>query len=86
MITHYQGSRGLMAIDEMPYPYLVNARDKLVLSQIGNARQDEIDAMSARIKALDAEREEALRIAEEAAAVQTADIETELASAALEGF
>jgi hypothetical protein len=46
MITHYNGSRGPMPIATMPYPYLLNARDKLVREQKDGARQDEIDAMA----------------------------------------
>lgn len=58
MTTHYEGSRGPMEIASMPYPYLRNARDKLVREQRDGERQAEIDAMSAQIDKLDAERVE----------------------------
>lgn len=53
--THYHGSKGPMEIASMPYPYLKNARDKLARERKGDERQDELDAMTARIEQLDAE-------------------------------
>lgn len=81
--THYMGSRGLMAIDEMPFPYLLNARDKLV-REGDPARQPEVEAMSARLKVLDAEH--AAAEAAKPEPERTDDIEATLASADLEGF
>ncbi len=54
MTTHYEGSRGPVLIETMPYPYLLNARDKLVREQRKGERQAEIDAMTARIADIDA--------------------------------
>lgn len=54
MTTHYNGSRGPMLIADMPYPYMLNARDKLVREQKDGERQAEIDAMTARLAEIDA--------------------------------
>lgn len=54
MTTHYHGSKGPVLIAEMHYPHLLNARDKLVREQKDGARQDEIDAMTARLAEIDA--------------------------------
>lgn len=56
MTTHYiSDSRGPVEIATMPFRHLQNSYDKLVRDQIGEARQDEIDAMRARLDALNAE-------------------------------
>lgn len=81
-VTHYQGSRGPVEIATMPFTYAQNARDKLVREQIGDERQEEIDALGAHLKAMDDARK-----AEEAAkATDPAEIEGALAAADLEGF
>jgi len=54
MTTHYHGSRGPVEIATMPYPYLLNARDKLRRDQQDGERQAEIDAMSARLAEIEA--------------------------------
>lgn len=54
MKTHYHGSRGSLLIADMLYPHLLNARDKLVRDQTDGERQDEIDAMTARLAEIDA--------------------------------
>lgn len=54
MTTHYHGSKGPVAIVDMLYPHLLNARDKLVREQRDGERQVEIDAMSARLAEIDA--------------------------------
>jgi hypothetical protein len=77
MTTHYQGSRGPMEIATMPYPYLLNARDKLV-REGDPSRAAEIEAMTARVKELDAEHTPA--------APTSDDVESVLATADLEGF
>lgn len=59
MTKHYQGSRGPMEIAAMPYPYLENAHAKLVREQKDSERQDEIDAMAARLAELAEEELEA---------------------------
>ncbi len=67
-VTHYLNSKGvLVEIATMPQPHLMFARNKLVRDQIGDDRQDEIDAMSARLDVLDAERAAAEDAAEAAA-------------------
>ena len=47
--THYIGSKGPMEIATMPFPYMINARDKLLRDQ--PHRIAEIEAMTARIEA-----------------------------------
>lgn len=79
MVAHYNGSRGPMEIAAMPFSYAQNARDKLVREQIGDERQDEIDALGEHLRGLEAAR----KLAE---AAKTDEIEAVLASADLEGF
>jgi len=69
MTTTYRNSKGeLKPIDSLPYPHLKAARDKLVREANDPARcaepnrQDEIDAMTARIEQLDAEYAEKQRL------------------------
>lgn len=57
MTAIYQGSKGPVAIADMPYPHLRNALEKLQ-REGSPARQDEIAAMSARLAHLDAEQPE----------------------------
>lgn len=58
MTTTYTDSKGkALAVAGMAYPHLKSAHAKLVREQVGAARQDEIDAMAARLAELDAERE-----------------------------
>lgn len=54
MITHYQSSKGPVAIATMPFPYLQNAHDKLV-REGDPSRQAEVDAMAVRLAELEAE-------------------------------
>lgn len=56
MTTHYHGSKGPVPIADMFYPHLLNARDKLVREQPHRAA--EIDAMTARLKEIDAEADQ----------------------------
>lgn len=50
--THYQGSKGPVEIETMPFPHLNSALAKLLRDRIGDERQDEVDAMSARLAVL----------------------------------
>lgn len=54
--THYQSSsKGLIEIATMQYRHLLNSHNVLVRDQIAGERQDEIDAMRARLDVLEAE-------------------------------
>lgn len=60
MTTHYgSASRGPIEIATMPFRHLQNAYDKLLVSRIGDERQDEVDAMRDRLRVLQAEHEAA---------------------------
>lgn len=56
MTTHYNGSKGPVAIAAMPYPHLKAARDKLVRDGLSMKRGPEVNAMSAELARREAER------------------------------
>lgn len=59
-ITHYtSSSRGEVEIASMHYGHLANTVAKLQREQVDGEHQPTIDAMQARMAALDAEREAA---------------------------
>ena len=47
--THYNGSKGPVPIASMNPHHLASAHAKLLRERVGNERQDEIDAMAARL-------------------------------------
>lgn len=58
MTNIYMSSKGPREIDALPYPYLQNALAKLRREQKDGERQDEIDALAARMAEIDAMAEE----------------------------
>jgi hypothetical protein len=59
MTNIYMSSKGPRQIDELPYPYLMNAHAKLVRECKDGERQDEIDALARRLDEIDAMAEDA---------------------------
>jgi hypothetical protein len=58
MCEFYMSSKGQQKrIVEMPYPYALNARDKLAREDTKGERRAELDALNTHIAALEAEQE-----------------------------
>ena len=53
--THYNGSKGPVPIASMNPHHLASAHAKLLRERVGNERQDEIDAMAARLAEIEGE-------------------------------
>jgi hypothetical protein len=57
-VTHYNGSRGLVAIATMPLPYASNALHKLERERLDDSRDAEISALRQHVAKLQEEAAE----------------------------